>query len=135
MFAYSGQPAELGGTVVPETKTKGKGKKRTGNSEASGSGLSKALLNDFGIEYAVSSRATCPACLIKLSKGEVRIKKTVYDTEVGMKFGGQAKWYHVECFAQLRVELGWLASAEILPGYKKLKKDDQEVVKNHIPYV
>lgn len=124
--------------MVPKAEPKGKGskgKKRGAESTASDKGLSAALLNDFGVEYAKSGRATCAACFIKISKDEIRIKKTAYDTEVGMKFGGQAIWHHVECFAQLRTELGWLESAEFLPGLKVLNKDDQEVVKQHIPYV
>lgn len=125
--------------MVPEPKAKGsKGKKRGAEAESTssnGNGLSAALLNDFGVEYAKSGRAACAACFIKISKDELRIKKTVYDTEVGMKFGGQAIWHHVECFAQLRTELGWLESGEFLPGFKVLTKDDKETVKKHIPYV
>lgn len=63
----------------------------------------------------------------------MRIKKVVHDTEVGMKFGGQALWHHVECFAQLRTELGWFESGERLPGFKSLNKDDQATVMQHIP--
>lgn len=126
--------AELVGSVVPGPKGKGKGKKRAGGDDATdGGGLSSALLKDFGIEYAASGRAACPACFLKISKDELRIRKTVYDTEVGMKFGGQAKWHHVECFAQLRAELGWFESGEVLPGFSKLKKDDKVTVKKHIP--
>lgn len=127
--------AETSGIVVPEpkSKSKGKGKKRSGDDESTGGGLSSTLLKDFGVEYAASGRAACPACFLKISKDELRIRKTVYDTEVGMKFGGQAKWHHVECFAQLRSELGWFESGEKLPGYRNLKKDDQAVVKKHLP--
>lgn len=117
------------GVVAPEPKGKGKGKKRAGPT----SKLSAKLLNDFGIEYAKSGRAACPGCFLKISKDEIRIKKTVYDTEVGMKFGGQALWHHVECFAQLRTELGWLETAELLPGFNALSKDDQQMVLKHIP--
>lgn len=109
---------------MPEPK--GKGKKRAAASS------SKAL-KDFGVEYAKSGRAACPACFLKISKDEIRIKKTVYDTEVGMKFGGQALWHHVECFAQLRSDLGWFESGEALPGFKSLSKDDRAQVKKHIP--
>lgn len=81
----------------------------------------------------MSGRASCPGCFIKISKDEVRIKKVVHDTEVGMKFGGQALWHHVECFAQLRTELGWFESGDRLPGFKSLNKDDQATVMQHIP--
>lgn len=95
--------------------------------------MSAQLLNDFGIEYAKSGRASCPGCLLKISKDEVRIKKTVHDTEIGMKFGGQALWHHVECFAQLRTELGWLETGALLPGFANLDKEDQANVKKHLP--
>lgn len=93
------------------------------------------LINDFGIENAKSGRATCAGCHLKISKDEVRIKKTLHDTEVGMKFGGQAIWHHVECFAQLRSELGWFESAEKLPGFKSLSKDEQQAAKKHVPAI
>lgn len=95
----------------------------------------KILINDFGVEYAVSGRAGCSGCQLKIPKGEIRIKKVFHDTEIGMKFGGQAVWHHTECFAQLRTELGWFASAEMLPGYKQLSKDDKKIVLKHIPLV
>lgn len=72
---------------------------------------------------------------MKISKDEVRIKKVVHDTEIGMKFGGQAIWHHVECFAQLRSELGWFETAEKLPGFKSLSKDEQQEARKHIPAI
>lgn len=57
----------------------------------------------------------------------------MYDTEVGMKYGGQPLWHHIECFAQLRGELGWLANGEELPGFKSLKSEDKAEVKKAIP--
>lgn len=115
---------------MPEAK-KGKGKKRGADA-----GTSKAmalLINDFGVENAKSGRAHCAGCQLKIIKDEVRIKKIAHDTEIGMKFGGQAVWHHVECFAKLRSELGWFESAEKLPGYKQLSKEDREAVKKQIP--
>lgn len=116
--------------VMPQSK-KGKGKKRSADV-----GTSKEmamLINDFGIEYAKSGRASCAGCHQKIPKDEVRIKKMLHDTEIGMKFGGQAIWHHVECFAQLRSELQWFETAEKLPGFKGLSKEDKENTKKHIP--
>lgn len=114
--------------VVPQSK---KGKKRTADA-----GTSKAmsmLIKDFGIEYSISGRASCAGCHLKISKDEIRIKKVVHDTEVGMKFGGQAIWHHVECFAQLRSTLGWFESGSKIPGFKSLSQDDKQTVEKHIP--
>ncbi|XP_039233262.1 poly [ADP-ribose] polymerase isoform X7 [Drosophila yakuba] len=90
-------------------------------------------LKDFGIEYAKSSRSTCRGCEQKIIKDLVRLRKTVYDTEVGMKYGGQPLWYHLDCFAQLRSELGWFDSGDNMPGIKSLADDDQAEVKNALP--
>lgn len=118
---------------MPEAKAKGKGKGKGKKRGADDGKATAKFLNDFGIEYAKSGRSACPGCFQKIPKDQLRIKKMAYDTEVGMKFGGQAIQHHVECFAQLRTELGWFESAEMLPGFKTLTEEDQEMVKKHIP--
>nr|XP_036678517.1 poly [ADP-ribose] polymerase isoform X6 [Drosophila suzukii] len=90
---------------------------------------------DFGIEYAKSSRSTCRGCEQKINKDQVRLRKTVYDTEVGMKYGGQPLWHHLDCFAQMRSELGWFDSGENMLGYTSLTSDDQKEVKNILPAI
>lgn len=105
----------------------GKGKKRSKSDDQA--------LKDFAIEYAKSSRALCQACEIKIMKDEMRIKKTVFDTEVGKKFGGQALWHHVECFAKVRDELGYFSSGELLPGFEDLEPEDKKLVKNTVKAV
>ncbi|KAJ6635587.1 Poly [ADP-ribose] polymerase [Pseudolycoriella hygida] len=116
-------------SVIAEPSTS-KGRKRPADANVK---MTKDASKDFGIEYAVSSRAECKGCEIKISKGEIRIKKTVFDTEIGMKYGGQALWHHYECFAKLRSELGWFGSGDQLPGFSSLNKDDQAAVKKAIP--
>ncbi|XP_058058337.1 poly [ADP-ribose] polymerase [Anopheles bellator] len=117
--------ATLGSVVAAAPK--GKGKKRS-----AAEGLA---LKDFGVEYAASGRAVCRGCEIKIMKDEVRIKKVAYDTEVGMKYGGQPLWHHAECFAKLRAELGYFEKAEAMPGYKSMKKDDQTTLKKLLPAI
>lgn len=118
----------FGGGVVPAATTgKGKGKKR--------SAAENMALKDFGVEYAASARAMCRGCEIKIMKDEVRIKKIDYTTEVGMKYGGQPLWHHAECFAKLRSELGYFEKGEALPGFRYLKKEDQETVKKLLPAI
>ncbi|XP_032296678.1 poly [ADP-ribose] polymerase [Drosophila virilis] len=92
-------------------------------------------LKDFGIEYSKSGRAACRGCELKISKDEVRVFKTVYDTEIGMKYGGQKVWHHLECFAQMRSDVGWFDTGENLPGYKLLKDEDKELVLKLLPVV
>ncbi|XP_017099086.2 poly [ADP-ribose] polymerase isoform X1 [Drosophila bipectinata] len=108
---------------ICETNSK---KKRKGDS---------GPLKDFGMEYAKSGRASCRGCEQKISKDTIRIRKTVYDTEVGMKYGGQPLWHHLECFAQLRTELGWLACGDNMTGFSNLKSEDQHDVKRVLPKI
>ncbi|KAI8428807.1 hypothetical protein MSG28_007474 [Choristoneura fumiferana] len=96
----------------------------------------------YQAEYAKSGRAGCKGCKQKIDQGtlriavmvqdEVRISKTVYDTEVGQKYGGQPLWHHVKCFAAARGALLYLAGGESLPGFKNLSKSDQDMVKEEI---
>uniref|UniRef100_A0A182VQR6 Poly [ADP-ribose] polymerase n=1 Tax=Anopheles minimus TaxID=112268 RepID=A0A182VQR6_9DIPT len=118
--------AQFAKGVVP-TAAKGKGKKRTAAEAQS--------LKDYGVEYASSGRAMCRGCELKVLKDEVRIKKVVYDTEVGMKYGGQALWHHAECFAKIRSDLGYFEKAEMLPGFRSMKKEDQAMLKKLLPAI
>lgn len=114
------------GILLPETASKGKkGKKRAAEAETSNAGA----LKDFGIEYAKSARSECVGCQDKIKKDDVRIKKIAYDTEVGMKFGGQALWHHVECFATIRGDYGFYVSGEQLEGFRGLSPADKKMVK------
>ncbi|KAH8294795.1 hypothetical protein KR018_002868 [Drosophila ironensis] len=110
---------------IEETIRSKTGKKRTKGEDV--------LLKDFGIEYAKSGRSSCRGCEQKISKDSIRLRKTVYDTEVGMKYGGQPLWHHLECFVQLRTDLGWLDSGKHLPGFLSLKIDDQNEIQKMLP--
>ncbi|KAH8292667.1 hypothetical protein KR044_013023 [Drosophila immigrans] len=92
-------------------------------------------IKDFEIQYAKSGRAACRGCELKIIKDEVRVSKTVYDTEVGMKYGGQKLWHHLECFARLRSDVGWFDTGENLPGYKLLNTMDRAEVKKCLPVI
>lgn len=109
---------------MPETSKGKKGKKRSADDS------NTAALKDFGIEYSKSSRAECVGCNNKIMKEDIRIKKTVYDTEVGMKFGGQALWHHLECFVQVRGDYGFYVGGEDLPGFRDLSPEDKKKVKS-----
>lgn len=75
----------------------------------------------------------CRGCEIKVMKDEIRISKKDFESDVGKRYGGQDKWHHVTCFAQLRSELGYYESGDKLPGFKTLKKADQDDVKKQLP--
>lgn len=65
--------ASFNAILVPESS--GIGKKRKAPS--------MGPLSDFGVEYSKSGRAQCVGCRNKIMKDELRVKKTVYHTEVG----------------------------------------------------
>ena len=58
-----------------------------------------------------------------------------YESDVGKRYGGQALWHHIECFAKLRDDLQFWESGAELPGIKALTKEDQQKVKEALPKV
>lgn len=119
----------LGGILLPEPKKKGKKRKASDD----GASTSKvAILRDFGVEYAKSSRATCVGCGNLIMKEEIRIKRVVYDTEVGQKFGGQPLWHHVDCFNKIKGDYNYYLGGADLPGFRDLSPADQKNVKQVI---
>ncbi|VVC90162.1 unnamed protein product [Leptidea sinapis] len=100
---------------------KGKGKKRTNETTVLG-------ISNYSIEYAKSSRATCKHCDIKICKDEIRISKMEYDP----RYGDIPGWHHVKCFAERKNEFLFFAGGEQIPGFNKLSKEDQKVVKDEI---
>lgn len=116
---------EFSGILLPERIH---GKKRA----ASESSL--VALRDYGVEYSRSGRAQCVGCRNKIVKDAIRVKKLVYDTEIGMRFGGQPFWHHLECFAdrKMRQKYGFFIGGEQLPGLNALAPKDQKLVKEAI---
>lgn len=99
--------------------------------------MNVTAIPDFGIEYARSDRDKCEGCIQQIKQSEVRIMKFVRDENeirwIGCtSYDGKATWYHVLCFARLRSELNWWESGEMLPGFKRLREEDKESVKEHI---
>ncbi|KRT82026.1 hypothetical protein AMK59_5757, partial [Oryctes borbonicus] len=92
-------------------------------------------LQDYKVEYSKSGRASCRGCEQKILKDQIRISKKDFETEVGRRYGGQDLWHHLTCFAKLRSELGYFAGGDALPGFKSLKKDDQQEVKKQLPSI
>lgn len=94
--------------------------------------IPKAKLPDFSIEYTRLCRDPCTACRAAFLKGEIRIMKVVYENQDETSFG-KATWYHVYCFAYIRNEIGWMQSAESLPGFSRLAEEDKESLLIQIP--
>lgn len=91
---------------------------------------------DFRIEYVKSERDFCNTCKESFVISEIRIMHVVFSTDLTHEtfpFGGKAMWYHVPCFTRSRSKIGWLQSGEMLPGFKRLKDTDKDLVKKLIP--
>lgn len=65
-------------------------------------------------------------------KEDIRIKKVLYDTEIGMKFGGQPKWHHLDCFVAVRHDYGFYVGGEMLEGFSGLSAEDKKIVKQKL---
>lgn len=61
-------------------------------------------------------------------KDVIQVKKIVYDTEIGMRFGEIV--HHLECFAdmKMRQKYGFFIGGEQLPGLNELEPKDQKLV-------
>lgn len=124
--------ASLNASIVIKPAKKG-GKRTAAEASEATVQMTSQAAKDYGIEYAKSGRAECRGCEQKIVKDEVRVKKVSFDSEVGMKYGGQPLWHHLDCFAKLRTELGWFSDATQLPGFNVLKVDDQAKAKAALP--
>lgn len=117
----------MSGNVENESKTESKEQKQQ---------QEKAKLPDFHIEYTRSERDACSGCKHMIRVPEIRVMNVVYTTDLTVEnfsFGGKATWYHVPCFVRKRHDLGWLESAELIPGFKRLSEADKQMVKKQIP--
>ncbi|GBM00807.1 Poly [ADP-ribose] polymerase 1 [Araneus ventricosus] len=94
-------------------------------------GVTSSAISDFSVEYAKSSRSICRSCEQKITKGEVRISK-LDDDPMKKHYGPSLLWYHVDCFIQRKQQIGFIDSADKLPGYNALTNADQEILKRKI---
>lgn len=88
----------------------------------------------FEIEYAKSARSACGVCREKIQKNKIRTKQVTFETALGMAFGGEKIYHHVECFVRQRSKLGWSGDKlDKLPGFQNLCADDKKTIKTLIP--
>eukprot|EP01018_Ginkgo_biloba_P034176 Gb_33067 [translate_table: standard] len=107
-----------------------------GNGKGSASGIEASTAtdgsNEYAIENAKSSRATCKSCNEKILKGEVRIS-TMTDSDNPRFRGKVPAWRHAKCF----LETGcWKSAMEELAGWDSLTAEDMQAVQNIAkPYI
>ena len=47
-------------------------------------------------------------------------------------YGPYPGWHHVDCFVKRRQDLEYFESAESLPGFKTLSKEDKEMLRSKL---
>lgn len=86
----------------------------------------------FGIEYSTSNEGLCKECNDTIFYNEIRVKTTIYDSEIASKFGKEIQWHHLHCFVFSREQHGFRLSGEMLPGFNDLQEIHQQIVKDAI---
>ncbi|XP_057858020.2 poly [ADP-ribose] polymerase 1 [Cryptomeria japonica] len=88
--------------------------------------------NEYVIDNAKSSRATCKKCNEKIAKGEVRI--AIMSEPENTKFRGKVPgWHHAKCFLEMCI---WTDPMDKMPGWDSLTAEDKEAVQNIAkPYI
>lgn len=93
---------------------------------------------DFMVSNAKNARDACIDCRKRFKQNELRIMRVVHESTSDKNQNdelktGQAQWYHVACFVRQRSAIGWLQSADSLPGFKRLSARDKEIIQEQIP--
>ncbi|XP_031634599.1 poly [ADP-ribose] polymerase-like [Contarinia nasturtii] len=87
-------------------------------------------INEFYIEC--DRKEPCGSCKKTIKSNELCVMKLNHDTELNNNFNSQAVWYHFFCFAEQQEKYGWLKAGDALPGFKKLKDGEKEIVLRYI---
>lgn len=90
-------------------------------------------ITNFGIEYSTSNEDNCFICKEKIFRNEIRIKKTIYDSEVAAQFGKELLWNHMHCFVLQRDFFVFNFSGEKLPGFEALITSHQDIIREALP--
>lgn len=125
----------LGVTVEEPSKGKSKDKKSKKAPAVKRSADEESVLvnyEDFLVEYAKSSRATCKKCEEKIEKSTIRLGKLDYDAETPYNAGPVPRWYHLKCFIEAREKLEFFGEIKKVKGFKDLEEEDQKMLRKTI---
>ncbi|CAF5162286.1 unnamed protein product, partial [Rotaria sp. Silwood1] len=68
----------------------------------------------FSVQYAKSNRSTCHSCDKSIDKDTLHLSRTKYTSKRARSYGPTDEWYHVDCFYQMKKDLGFSGNAESL---------------------
>ncbi|CAF5030062.1 unnamed protein product, partial [Rotaria sp. Silwood1] len=83
----------------------------------------------FSVQYAKSKRSTCHGCEASIDKDTIRLSRKNYTSGRARHYGPFDEWYHVDCFNQMKKDLGFFGTAESFFGFSDLNNEDQAVLK------
>ncbi|CAM4799055.1 unnamed protein product [Rotaria magnacalcarata] len=83
----------------------------------------------FSVQYAKSNRSTCHGCDASIDKDILRLSRKNYTSKRARRYGPTDEWYHVDCFNQMKNDLGFVGTAESFSGFNDLNKEDQMELK------
>lgn len=66
----------------------------------------------FSVQYAKSKRSTCYGCDASIDKDSIRLSRKNYTNKRAQWYGPYDEWYHVDCFCQMKKDLGFFGTAE-----------------------
>lgn len=78
------------------------------------------------LEYTKMDKKSCCHCTKPFQTDELKVMR--FDKKEYRSF-----LYHVNCFANLRIEIGWLCSGDSMSGYDSLLENDQTMIKKQFP--
>ncbi|CAF0966371.1 unnamed protein product [Rotaria sordida] len=83
----------------------------------------------FSVQYAKSKRSTCHGCEASIDKDTIRLSRKNYTSRRARHYGPFDEWYHVDCFHQMKKDLGFFGTAESFFGFSDLNDEDQAALK------
>ncbi|XP_063973298.1 poly [ADP-ribose] polymerase-like isoform X2 [Diachasmimorpha longicaudata] len=95
----------------------------------------RAIQPEFSIELAVSNRSKCVGRDTPILKNLARIGKLDTESELGARYEGIVRWYHPECFLELRESLNFFASGDTISGFQALPEDTKLAIINQLPAI
>lgn len=95
--------------------------------------LDPADITNYGIEYSTSNDDYCFVCKEQIFRNELRIKKTVYDSDVAAQFGKEILWNHMHCFVIQRDLFKYELGGDKLPGFMTLQPAHQVIIREALP--
>ncbi|CAF3934676.1 unnamed protein product [Adineta steineri] len=81
--------------------------------------------DSFTVEYAKSNRSKCHGCELLIVKETLRLSRKNYTSKRARCYGPTDDWYHLQCFHQMKKDLGFSGVAQSFVGFVDLNDEDQ----------